>query len=130
MTGGTVIILGETGRNLAAGMSGGTAYILDKNHELYKKLNKQLVTMSEISDEHDIQVVRSLVEKHVKETGSELGERIIKDFDKYIPHFKKIIPNDYQNMLSHISRAEERGLDHEDAVLEAFYETTGQKPCH
>ncbi|MBQ1629488.1 MAG: glutamate synthase large subunit [Treponema sp.] len=130
MTGGTVVILGETGRNLAAGMSGGTAYILDKNHELYKKLNKQLVTMSEISDEHDIQVVRSLVEKHVKETGSELGERIIKDFDKYIPHFKKIIPNDYQNMLSHISRAEERGLAHDDAVLEAFYETTGQKPCH
>lgn len=130
MTGGTVIILGETGRNLAAGMSGGTAYILDMNHELYKKLNKQLVTMSELSDEHDIQIVRSLVEKHVKETGSELAEKIVKDFDKYVPYFKKIIPNDYQNMLSHISRAEERGLDHEDAVLEAFYETTGQKPCH
>lgn len=129
MTGGTVVILGETGRNIAAGMSGGTAYVLDVNHELYRKLNKQLVTMSELSDEHDIQIVRNLVEKHVKETGSELGKKILSDFDRYVPDFKKIIPNDYQKMLSHISKAEERGLNHDDAVLEAFYETTGQKPC-
>ena len=129
MTGGTVVILGETGRNIAAGMSGGTAYVLDVNHELYRKLNKQLVTMSELSDEHDIQIVRDLVEKHVKETGSELGKKILSNFDRYVPDFKKIIPNDYQKMLSHISKAEERGLNHDDAVLEAFYETTGQKPC-
>ena len=85
--------------------------------------------MSELSDEHDIQIVRNLVEKHVKETGSELGKKILSDFDRYVPDFKKIIPNDYQKMLSHISKAEERGLNHDDAVLEAFYETTGQKPC-
>ena len=128
MTGGTVVILGATGRNLAAGMSGGTAYVLDMNHSLYKRLNKQLVTMSEVSDEHDVQIVKSLVEKHVKETGSALGAKILKDFEKeYLPHFKKIIPNDYHKMLVEISRAEERGLKHDEAVLEAFYAATGQK---
>ena len=128
MTGGTVVILGATGRNLAAGMSGGTAYVLDMNHSLYKRLNKQLVTMSEVSDEHDVQIIKSLVEKHVKETGSALGAKILKDFEKeYLPHFKKIIPNDYHKMLVEISRAEERGLKHDEAVLEAFYAATGQK---
>ena len=84
--------------------------------------------MSEVSDEHDVQIIKSLVEKHVKETGSALGAKILKDFEKeYLPHFKKIIPNDYHKMLVEISRAEERGLKHDEAVLEAFYAATGQK---
>ncbi len=125
MTGGTALILGPTGKNLCAGMSGGTAYVLDMNHDLYKRLNKQLVTMSEVTDEHDAQIIKSLVEKHVKETGSELGKRILKDFEKeYLPHFKKIVPNDYHRMLVEISKAEERGLKHDEAVLEAFYKVT------
>ena len=125
MTGGTVLILGSVGRNFAAGMSGGTAYVLDINHNLYKHLNKQLVTMSEVTDEHDISVIKSLIEKHIKETDSSLGKRILKDFEKdYLLHFKKIIPNDYHKMLVEISKAEERGLKHEDAVLEAFYKVT------
>ncbi|MBQ1949712.1 MAG: glutamate synthase subunit alpha, partial [Treponema sp.] len=127
MTGGTVVILGETGRNFAAGMSGGTAFVLDQNHDLYKRLNKQLVTMTELSDEHDAELVKKLISEHVQETGSARGKEILAKFDEYACHFKKIVPNDYHRMLVEISRAEERGLDHEEAVLEAFYETTGQK---
>ncbi|MCR5607091.1 MAG: glutamate synthase large subunit [Treponema sp.] len=120
MTGGTAVILGPTGRNFAAGMSGGIAYVLDKKHDLYLRLNKQLVTMTEVNDKHDITLLKQLIERHTKETDSALGKRILKDFDSYIPHFKKIVPNDYQKMLILISRAEERGLSHDEAVLEAF----------
>lgn len=103
MTGGFAVILGQTGRNLAAGMSGGLAYILDENHELYKKLNRELVTMYDLDDEvstlegerADVKKLYSLIEKHVKETGSEKGRKILSDFESYIPCFKKIIPNDY-----------------------------------
>ena len=127
MTGGTAVILGPTGRNLAAGMSGGVAYVLDQNHDMYKRLNKELVSVSEVTDEHDAQLLKDLISKHVKETGSELGKKIVDNFADYLPNFKKIIPNDYQRMLSEISKAEERGLNHDEAVLEAFYTTTGQK---
>ncbi|MBB5225464.1 glutamate synthase subunit alpha [Treponema ruminis] len=109
MTGGVAVILGETGRNLAAGMSGGIAYILDEKHEVYKKLNREFVTMYDLDDEvtalvdekfadgsnPDVEKLRSLLEKHVKETGSEKGREILSDFESYIPRFKKIIPNDY-----------------------------------
>ncbi len=127
MTGGTAVILGPTGKNLAAGMSGGTAYILDENHSLYKRINKQLVTMYEITDEHDANFLKGLIEKHTKETGSVLGARILKDFESYIPNFKKVVPNDYHKMMSEIAKSEERGLNHEEAVMEAFKVVTGQK---
>lgn len=124
MTGGVAVILGQTGRNLAAGMSGGVAYVLDMNHDLYLRLNKQLVTMSEVSDTHDVELLKGLVEKHVAETGSDLGKRILADFGTYITHFKKIIPNDYSKMLSLIADGESRGLEHDDAVLDAFKKFT------
>ena len=124
MTGGVAVVLGETGRNFAAGMSGGTAYVLDTRHELYKKLNKQLVTMSEVTDNHDSVILRNLIERHVAETGSEKGKRILADFDQFLPHFKKIVPNDYQRMLVEISQAEQRGLNHDEAVMEAFRRVT------
>ncbi|MEE3314994.1 MAG: hypothetical protein VZR56_12680, partial [Treponema sp.] len=124
MTGGTALILGPTGRNFAAGMSGGIAYILDMDHTLYQRVNKQLVSMSDVSEVHDILTIRTLIEKHCKETGSQLGKKILSDFDSYLPYFKKIIPNDYHRMLVEISHAEERGLPHEEAVLEAFKKIT------
>ena len=120
MTGGVVVILGVTGRNLAAGMSGGTAFVLDVKHDLYKSLNKQLVSMREVTDDHDSAILKSLIERHVAETGSALGTRILADFAHYLPHFKKIVPNDYHAMLVEITRAEQRGLTHDEAVLEAF----------
>lgn len=124
MTGGTAVILGRTGRNLAAGMSGGIAYVLDLNHDLYHRLNKQLVSMGEVTDSHDISTLKAIIEKHAKETGSALAKKILSDFDSYLPHFKKIIPNDYHKMMVEISKAEERGLKHDEAVLEAFKKVT------
>ena len=105
-------------------MSGGTAYVLDMNHDLYLRLNKQLVSMTEVSDSHDIEIIKDLIQRHAKETGSELAKKILKDFDNYIRHFKKIVPNDYQKMMTEIAKGEERGLNHDEAVLEAFKKLT------
>ena len=127
MTGGTAVILGPTGRNLAAGMSGGIAYVLDENHDLYLRLNKQLVSMGEVTDKHDIDTLRDLIERHTKETGSKLGKKILADFDTYITSFKKIIPNDYQRMMTEIAKGEARGLNHDESVMEAFKVVTAGK---
>ena len=121
MTGGRVVILGKTGKNFAAGMSGGIAYVLDENHELYLRLNKQMVLMETVTERHDAEELRSLIEKHVKETGSQLGTRVLEHFEDYLPKFKKIIPRDYQRMIAAIGQMEEKGMSHEKATLEAFY---------
>ena len=122
MTGGRVVVLGPTGKNFAAGMSGGIAYVLDENHDLYLRLNKELVTMSTLSEKHDIEEVKQLITAHVEATGSALGKKILADFAHYIPCFKKILPNDYNRILSAIGRLEEKGLSRKEAELEAFYE--------
>lgn len=120
MTGGTVVILGPTGRNLAAGMSGGTAYVFDEKHDLYKKVNKQMISMEEISTEHDRQILHHLLEKHLAETGSKTAKKILDDFDGAVQYFKKIIPNDFKKMVQEIARAEKNGLTRNEAVMEAF----------
>ena len=124
MTGGTALILGPTGRNLAAGMSGGIAYVLDENHDLYQRLNGDLVTMTELSEVHDIEIVKSLIQKHIDETGSERGKKILADWNNSIKYFKKIIPNDYAKVLKEIAVAEASGMNHDDALLEAFQKVT------
>ncbi len=120
MTGGIAVILGETGKNFAAGMSGGIAYVLDTKRDLYLKLNKEFVSMYEIHDRNDIDELQSLISKHLEETGSNLSKRILDNFDEYLPSFKKIVPNDYEKMLNAISAFEKKGFSHERAVMEAF----------
>ena len=121
MTGGCVVILGETGRNFAAGMSGGTAYVLDRHHDLYRKLNKELVTMGPVRDEEDTGKLKSLIEKHVSETGSPCGKDILEHWETMLPLFKKVIPTDYANMRTAIRLLEKRGISRDQAELEAFY---------
>ena len=121
MTGGRAVILGPTGKNFAAGMSGGIAYVLDENYDFYLRLNKALVTMTGVEEKHDIEELRTMIEKHVAATGSAKGKRILHDFANYLPYFKKIVPNDYSRMLGEISRFEEKGLSRDEAELEAFY---------
>ena len=121
MTGGRVAILGPVGKNFAAGMSGGIAYVLDTDHTLYLNLNKEFVSMNQVSEKEDILELRALIEGHVKETGSPFGREILDSFDEYLPYFVKVMPNDYSKMLTAISRFEEKGLSHEDAEMEAFY---------
>lgn len=121
MTGGRVVILGNTGKNFAAGMSGGIAYVLDMKHDLYLKLNKQMVTMTEVTEKYDINELKNLIKAHYKETHSQFAKEILDNFDAKLPYFKKITPNDYQKMTVTISRLEEKGIKHEQAELEAFY---------
>lgn len=122
MTGGRVAVLGRTGKNFAAGMSGGIAYVLDEEHDFYLRLNKGMVIMSGISEKSDIECLKTMIENHVKETGSARGKKILDNFDKYLPLFKKIIPTDYQKMLKCTAKYEEKGMSRKEAELEAFYE--------
>ena len=124
MTGGVAVILGPTGKNFAAGMSGGVAYVLDSGHDLYRKVNKGLVTIETLSERHDAEELRSILTEHYENTGSPLAKSILLDFDNYIPQFKKIVPNDYRRMLDAISSLEKKGMSKEEAGIEAFYQTT------
>ena len=94
MTGGRAVILGPTGKNFAAGMSGGVAYVLDEHNALYRNLNKSMVSMEKVESKADREELRRLIEAHVRHTGSAKGKRILEDFESYLPKFKKIIPED------------------------------------
>ncbi len=120
MTGGRAVILGMTGKNFAAGMSGGIAYVLDKEHTLYLRTNKDMVSLADVSEKYDILELQDILTDYVKETGSVLAKEILDDFEKHLPDFKKVIPNDYQKMTLLIGQFEEQGIPHEKAVLEAF----------
>ena len=131
MTGGQAVILGSTGRNFAAGMSGGVAYVLDEKHDLYKRLNHALVksydlcdsatTLKNVTDEENL---HSLIEQHAAETGSEKAKSILADWEYYRTCFKKIIPNDYLRVMTEIYAEEESGVSYDDAVLNAFKKVT------
>ena len=121
MTGGRVAILGPTGKNFAAGMSGGIAYVLDEHHDLYLRLNKQMVSMTGITERHDAAELRELIAAHVAATDSPWGKEILEHFEEYLPRFKKIIPSDYKRMITAIGQMEEKGMPHDQATLEAFY---------
>jgi glutamate synthase (ferredoxin) len=99
MTGGVAVILGETGRNFAAGMCGGIAYLLDEKHTLYRRLNRQMVLMEAVTDPEDVKILKALIEKHTRMTGSERGKEVLKHFDEMLPSFKKIIPVEYKRVL-------------------------------
>ena len=124
MTGGRVVILGITGKNFAAGMSGGIAYVLDEKHDLYMRLNKEQVLTDTLTENHDIQELRTLIEEHVAATGSPKGKQILAAFKSYIPCFKKIMPRDYDRMLRAIAQLEEKGMSRDQAEIEAFYANT------
>ncbi len=123
MTGGRVVILGPTGKNFAAGMSGGVAYVLDEHRDLYKRINKTLVSMETVEQKHDVAELKELIEGHVRHTGSERGKEILAHFEDYLPLFKKIMPVDYDKMLRAIAQAEEKGMTRQQAEIEAFYAT-------
>ena len=121
MTGGCAVILGKVGKNFAAGMSGGIAYVLDEDRDLYMKVNKAMVTLEEVTNKYDVQELKDMIQEHVAYTNSERGKQILDNFEQYLPKFKKIIPNDYKKMLSMIVQMEEKGMNTEQAQIEAFY---------
>ena len=124
MTGGRVVVIGKVGKNFAAGMSGGVAYVLDENNDLYRKTNKSLVSTEELSNKYDVLELKGMIEDHVKYTNSVKGKEILDNFEEYLPKFKKIIPYDYKKMLETIAKMEQKGLNPEQAQIEAFYAAT------
>ena len=127
MTGGRVAIIGPTGKNFEAGMSGGIAYVLDEHNDLYTRLNKSLISIEELTNKYDVQELKEMITEHAKTTGSAKGKYILEHFSEYLPKFKKIIPNDYKRMLNAIVQMEEKGLSSEQAQIEAFYANAGRK---
>ena len=126
MTGGCVVILGSTGKNFAAGMSGGVVYVLDEGNKLYKNLNKQLVSMESVETGIDKERLKEILAEHVKATGSKKGQKILEEFEAYVPRFKKIIPADYKEILRLIAKNEEQGMSREQAENMAFTEFMAQ----
>ena len=121
MTGGRAVILGRTGKNFAAGMSGGIAYVLDEERDLYTRLNKDLVSMENLAEKADIAELRSIITEHAEATGSKKAKKILDNFEEYIPCFKKIIPHDYAKIRSTVLMLEEKGMNSEQAEIEAFF---------
>ena len=113
MTGGCVVVLGQVGKNFAAGMSGGIAYVLDMDSTLYKRVNKEMVKIRRVTDKYDVQELKGMIQEHVSYTNSEVGKQILDHFEEYLPKFKKIIPEDYEKMMSAIIQMEEKGLSRE-----------------
>jgi glutamate synthase (ferredoxin) len=125
MTGGMVINLGTTGRNLGAGMSGGVAYVFDESGDFVKnRLNPDMVNVYQLIECNDdeIAMVKARIEKHVALTGSARGQAILADWPAVAEKFLKIMPQDYERVLEAQTRAEERGLKGDEAILAAFEE--------
>ncbi|MDX2109686.1 MAG: glutamate synthase large subunit [Verrucomicrobiota bacterium] len=122
MTGGRVVILGPSGRNFAAGMSGGTAYVLDEKGDFKNRLNTQMVGLFQLieSKDEEIAEVKGMIERYVQYTGSKHGAEILANWSTYLPKFKKVLPKDYERMLTAIDEMRAKGLTGEDAVMAAF----------
>ena len=125
MTGGRVVVLGKTGKNFAAGMSGGIAYVLDEDNDLYTRINKEMVFSEEITSKYDVMELKDMVQEHVALTNSRKGKEVLGHFSEYLPKFKKIIPYDYNRMMTAMVQMEEKGLSSEQAQIEAFYASIG-----
>ena len=122
MTGGRVLVLGPTGRNFAAGMSGGVAFILDETGDAASKINTQMVGIKKLDDPEEINEVRQMIQRHVNYTGSEKGKAVLADWEANVPKFLKVLPKDYERMLACIKRAHDQGLTGEEAIMTAFEE--------
>jgi glutamate synthase (ferredoxin) len=122
MTGGTVVILGPTGRNFAAGMSGGVAYILDEAGDFATRCNRQMVDLDALDDAAEAARVRALIERHAELTGSQRAQTILADWAAYVGQFVKVMPKDYKRVLLSLEKARQQGLSGEAAINAAFEE--------
>jgi glutamate synthase (ferredoxin) len=120
MTGGCVVVLGKTGRNFAAGMSGGVAYVLDETGDFRSWCNLETVALEPLDDPAEVATVKDMVQHHAQYTHSELGWRVLAMWDALVPQFVKVMPKDYQRMLEAVKRAEAAGLSGDEAIMVAF----------
>lgn len=122
MTGGRVVVLGPTGRNFAAGMSGGIAFVYDADGSFRSKINKEMVHVEELSEQYEINEVKTLIRNHVKFTSSSVGQKILENWEENVFSFVKVIPKDFKRMFESIEKAKLTGLNQEEAVMAAFKE--------
>jgi glutamate synthase (ferredoxin) len=122
MTAGRVVVLGLTGRNFAAGMSGGIAYVLDVVGDFPQRCNPAMVGLEKLTDPEEIQEVRAMIQRHAEYTGSERARSILKLWDEMFPKFVKVMPKDYKRVLEATKRVKAAGLSGEEAVMAAFEE--------
>jgi len=122
MTGGRAVILGPTGRNFAAGMSGGIAYVLDEIGDFHLHFNPELADREPIEDADEIAELKGMIERHAQYTGSEVAQRVLGDWDTALGHFVKVMPRDYKRILGALDRAHASGLEGDEAMLTAFHE--------
>jgi glutamate synthase (ferredoxin) len=124
MTGGTVVVLGRTGRNFAAGMSGGVAYVLDEDGDFARHCNQQMVGLERIEGRDEANGVRDMIERHVIHTGSERARNVLAMWEAVVPKFVKVMPKDYKRVLASLKKAEAAGLTGDDALTAAFEENS------
>jgi glutamate synthase (ferredoxin) len=120
MTGGKAIILGSTGRNFAAGMSGGVAYVLDEKGDFATRCNQQMVGLESLTEPEEIADLKHAIEQHVNYTKSEKGSKILAHWEEMLPKFVKVMPKDYKRVLQAIQNAIASGLSGDDALKAAF----------
>jgi glutamate synthase (NADPH) large chain len=128
MTGGSVVILGDTGKNFGAGMSGGIAYVLADNEEEFAALtNSQMVSFESLTDQGEINQVKTLVQNHFNYTGSSKANYVLENWEEVVRRFIKVIPNDYKRMIEKIEEQKANGLTNEEAALKAFQTNAGRE---
>ena len=120
MTGGRVVVLGPTGRNFAAGMSGGIAYVLDEQGDFARLCNKEMVQLTPLEDVHEIEIVKDMIFKHAEHTGSTRATGILLQWDESLAKFVRIIPDDYARVLEAQEQMRRAGMTREDAEIAAF----------
>ena len=121
MTGGRVVVLGPTGRNFAAGMSGGIAYVLDETGDFPIHCNQDMVEIERVKDD-DLEEIKNMIIRHVEYTHSDRGREILARWDDYSGRFLRIMPKDYKRMLEAIKKVQETGLSGDEALMAAFEE--------
>jgi glutamate synthase (ferredoxin) len=122
MTGGRVVVLGKTGRNFAAGMSGGIAYVLDEAGDFKNHCNMELAGLEKLTDADEIEEIWKLVQRHQTYTKSERAAKILGDWKNYVPKFVKVLPKDYARVLNSLKKVQSQGLSGDDAIMAAFEE--------
>jgi glutamate synthase (ferredoxin) len=120
MTGGRVIVLGKTGRNFAAGMSGGIAYVFDERGELPVRCNADMVSLHELSEPDEIDYVKTMLQRHLDATQSLYAQRILANWEESLSKFVRVMPKDYERMLKLVKEVESSGLSGEEALMAAF----------
>jgi len=120
MTGGRVVVLGSTGRNFAAGMSGGVAYVLDEAGDFAKRCNKEMVALGKLEDADEIAEVKTLIARHRQYTGSKRAEEILGAWAQWEPYFVRVMPNDFKRMVDAQKEMRKAGMSQDEAEMAAF----------